>query len=205
MTASSASGRSSSSAAARITIPTIAAEVAASRITVVAARHARPPDTIHRAAHRAERREGWCGSRRGREKIAERNGASTPTSAASSPPPTAIAMLCQLTIRCGPDGKGEREVAGVGLEQRDRQQIAEGEPDAAGDDAEHERVEQQHLDDHPARVAVEAQILDQLPALRDRQQQRVEREQEADERADRREQAGRLVRRAGRAVEAALR
>jgi hypothetical protein len=45
------------------------------------------------------------------------------------------------------------------------------------------------------------QVFDQAPTLRHGQQQRVEREQEADERAQRREQPGRLVDRARRAPE----
>ena len=49
-----------------------------------------------------------------------------------------------------------------------------------------------------APCAVQAQIGDRLAALGDGQQQRVEREQEAEQRADRREQAARLVARAQR-------
>ena len=66
-------------------------------------------------------------------------------------------------------------------------------PERAGDQAQHEPVDQQHRDHRARGVAVAAQVGDQPPSLRDGEQRRVEREQEPDQRADRGEQRARLV------------
>ena len=114
--------------------------------------------------------------------------------AASSPPPMASAKLCHVTTRCVADREGSRQVAGYIAKEVARQQLADPEPERrSATDAKHERVEQQYLDHHRGVVTGEAQVDDQAPPLRNRQQHRAEREQEPDHRAERGEQRGRLA------------
>ena len=91
------------------------------------------------------------------------------------------------------DRERKRQITGIRSKHDDRQQIAKRQPKQRGQPAEHDRIEQQRLDDVQARRAVGAQPGDQPLAQRERQQHRVERKQEPDERADPREQALTLV------------
>ena len=93
------------------------------------------------------------------------------------------------------DRKGHREVDGHLVKQRAREHLAERDPHERGAHPEQQRLkaqDQQHL---AGVEALHAQVGDEAPALGDREQHRVDGEQEADHRADRGEQRGRLVRR----------
>ena len=80
------------------------------------------------------------------------------------------------------DGERRGQVARIGVEQMDRELVAEHQTEHARQHAQHDRVEQQHHDHARGRIPVAAQIRDQPPALGHRQEHRVEREQEPDER-----------------------
>ena len=167
-------------------------------------RRGRSPSTPGRRQHQprsvAPRPEG-CAART-RPPGARRSPRAAARARRRAPPAArrrrASAMLCHVTIRCAPIGKREAtDSPDSTWNSATESSSPSTRPRSEASDTEHQRVEQQHLDDHPARVAVEAQVLDQVPALGHREQHRVEREQEADERADRREQHGGLVGRPG--------
>ncbi len=79
------------------------------------------------------------------------------------------------------------------MKRPDRQRIAGEQPHERGGQAEAERLEDHHLHDLRAPRAEQAQVGDRVAALGDRQEHRVEREQEAQQRADRGEEVARLV------------
>ena len=178
-------------------MPGIAASGAASSSTVAAARHTRPA-SARRPGERAPPDPSFTviAASGSRERMS-RSGLSTATTAASIPPPAAIATLCSAHDSLRADRERQREEGRFGVKQVDRQLLAQRQPQRAGDHAQHEPVDQQHRDHRARRVAVAAQLGDQPPALRDGQQHRVEREQKPDQRADRGEQGARLVDRRG--------
>ena len=102
----SGSASSASSAAISVTIPTIAACGAASRITSVAAKHTRPPSVSSREVLPPAPSLVSIAASGSRETMSL-NGLSTATLAAPMPPTTEIAMLCQFTTRSEPTAKAE--------------------------------------------------------------------------------------------------
>ncbi len=104
-----------------------------------------------------------------------------------------------VTIRGRADRERERQVAGFGVEDLDRQELADQQPERAREHSDHERVEhQQPGRSSGALVSLAAHRLDQAAALGHGQQHRVEREEEADDGADADEQALGLFGRAER-------
>ena len=95
-------------------MPGIAASGAASRTSVAAARQASPASArrVPIAYLPLWRSTGLIAASGSRERMSGR-GLSTATIAASIPPPTAIAMLCKLTIRCEPIGNASDRKAGL--------------------------------------------------------------------------------------------
>ncbi len=143
--ASSRSGRSNTSAMTSVTLPRIADCGAAIRMAVVAARHARPPA---RAAS-VQRLRGSCsggpGTPRGaRPDLAQRRQHADARREQPDAGGDGRALPGDDPLRA--DRESEREVARVRVEERDREQIAEHQPQQRGQHAEHQRVEQQRLD-----------------------------------------------------------
>ena len=93
------------------------------------------------------------------------------------------------------DWEREREVAGLGVERLDRQDLADEQPERACQHPDDKRVERQRLDGHRAGGAPAAHRLDHAAPLRHGEQHRAQREQEPDDCADSREEALALLRR----------
>ena len=94
-----------------------------------------------------------------------------------------------------------REVRRRLTERPDRERISGEQPEQRRDQAEAQRLEQDHPHDLRVARAEQAQVGDRVAALGDRQENRVEREQEAQQRADRGEELARLLARAQRLVQ----
>ncbi len=146
-------------------MPRIAAFGAASRIAVAAARQSapaspsqRPPPPAPDPSFSVIAASGW------RERMS-RSGLSTATDAASIPPDDGDPDALRADHALGADRESRGEVAGVRVEEVDRELLAEHQPEHAREHPEHDRVEHQHSDHGPRRVAVAAQVRDQPPAL----------------------------------------
>ena len=139
----------------------------------------------------------------GRLRRRSSSGRSDASSAARTPPPKASAIAGQCTTRCAADREREREVVRDLVEHDAREHVAEHQPDAATPPC-RATAPGTRRSSSTCRggEALHAQLGDEAPALGDRQQHRVEREQEADHRADRGEQA-RSTGRSGRPPAAA--
>ncbi len=121
--ASSKGASSSPSAPSSATTPTTADWGANSRITVVTARHAHAPASI--AAFVRVRERARAGPEPVvREPTASRQAPAHPRTPPARPAPTAIAMLCEVMIRCEPIGKAKARKPGERVECDDRQHVA---------------------------------------------------------------------------------
>ena len=174
-------------------MPRIACLGAASRIALAAAdtHNACERDPDVRGARRGALFRGDRGERVAGEDVAQRAEHSHDRGEHAAARRDRDALPADDALR--PDRKRRTQIAGVGAEQVDRELLPQRQPEQTRGETEHNRVEQQHGDDDPRRVAVAAKIGDQAPALGDGQEHGVEREQEADEGADHGEQRGRLV------------